>query len=152
MGRQWHQLNHMQAICTLLQKITTPALHQSDFYRPDDLPDTQPTASKHWRHFLLLLVLFIIRPTTIKNKWLFTIVRTFSKSVDSRSLSGVCYKAMPSKRHQILQHVVSMNKCNAVCQVALYNTHVCTWNTTIIFFQRISLITSLLLFDYFFTS
>ena len=24
--------------------------HQSDFYGPDALPDTQPTVSKHWRH------------------------------------------------------------------------------------------------------
>jgi len=47
MGWQWHQLNHMQAICTSLQKITTPAPHQSDFYGPGALPDTQPTASKH---------------------------------------------------------------------------------------------------------
>ena len=29
---QWHQLNHVQATCTLLQKITTSAPHQSDFY------------------------------------------------------------------------------------------------------------------------
>ena len=49
MGWQWHQLNHMQAICTSLQKITLPAPNQSDFYGPDALPDTQPTASKHWR-------------------------------------------------------------------------------------------------------
>ena len=49
MGWQWHQLNHIQAICTLLQKTTTPAPHQSDFYGPDALPDTQPTASKHRR-------------------------------------------------------------------------------------------------------
>ena len=41
--------NHMQAICTLLQKITTPAPSQSDFYGPDAIPDIQPTASKHWR-------------------------------------------------------------------------------------------------------
>jgi len=47
MGWQWHQLNHMQAICTSLRKITTPAPHRSDFYGPDALPDTQPTASKH---------------------------------------------------------------------------------------------------------
>ena len=40
MGWQWHQLNHMQAICTSLHKITTPAPRQSDFYRPDALPDT----------------------------------------------------------------------------------------------------------------
>ena len=58
MGRQWHQLNHMQAICTLsLQEITTPAPHQSDFYGQDALPDTQPTASKHWRpkHWHLII-------------------------------------------------------------------------------------------------
>jgi len=49
MWQEWHQLNHMQAICTSLQKITMPAPNQSDFYGPDALPDTQPTASKHWR-------------------------------------------------------------------------------------------------------
>ena len=31
------------------EKTTMPAPHQSDFYEPDALPDTQPTASKHWR-------------------------------------------------------------------------------------------------------
>ena len=31
-------------------QITMPAPHQSVFYRPDALPATQPTASKHWRH------------------------------------------------------------------------------------------------------
>jgi len=39
---QWHQLGHMQ-VCTSLQT----ALHHSSFYRPDALPATQPTASKH---------------------------------------------------------------------------------------------------------
>ena len=29
------------------RQITTPALHQSVFYRPDALPAAQPTASKH---------------------------------------------------------------------------------------------------------
>ena len=32
------------------RRITTPAPHHSVFYRPDALPATQPTASKHWRH------------------------------------------------------------------------------------------------------
>ena len=32
------------------RQITTPAPHRSVFYRPDALPATQPTASKHWRH------------------------------------------------------------------------------------------------------
>ena len=46
---QWHQLGHMQ-VCTLLQTdnhTSTPPL--ITFYRPDALPATQPTASKHWR-------------------------------------------------------------------------------------------------------
>jgi len=34
--------------------ITTPAPHRSVFYRPDALPATQPTASKHWRHIAQL--------------------------------------------------------------------------------------------------
>ena len=31
------------------RQTTTPALHHSVFYRPDDLPAAQPTASKDWR-------------------------------------------------------------------------------------------------------
>ena len=34
------------------RQITTPAPHHSVFYRPDALPAAQPTASKHWRHFI----------------------------------------------------------------------------------------------------
>ena len=44
---QWHQLGHMQ-VCISLQTdnhASTPVV----FYRPDALPATQPTASKHWR-------------------------------------------------------------------------------------------------------
>ena len=49
MGWQCHQLNHIQAICTLFEKVTMPAPCQSDFYGPDALPVSQPTATKHWR-------------------------------------------------------------------------------------------------------
>ena len=35
------------------RQITTPAPHHSVFYRPDALPAAQPTASKHWRQFLV---------------------------------------------------------------------------------------------------
>ena len=31
------------------RQITTPAPHHSVFYRPDALPATQPTESKHWK-------------------------------------------------------------------------------------------------------
>ena len=44
---QWHQLRNMQ-VCTSLKSdnhANTPPL--SFFYRPDALPATQPTASKH---------------------------------------------------------------------------------------------------------
>ena len=40
------------AICksaSSYRQITTPTPHNSIFYRPDALPATQPTASKHWR-------------------------------------------------------------------------------------------------------
>jgi len=44
LGCQWHQLG-MQTICTSLQRdnhTNTPSLN---FYRPDALPDAQPTVS-----------------------------------------------------------------------------------------------------------
>jgi len=47
MGWQWHQLDHMQIICTLLQ--TDKPRHHSIFYRPDALSDAQPAVSKHRR-------------------------------------------------------------------------------------------------------
>jgi len=47
---QWHQLDHMQTICTSLQTDNHAGTSPLSFYRPDALPATQPTASKHWRH------------------------------------------------------------------------------------------------------
>ena len=35
----------------LCRQITMPSPQHSVFYRPDALPATQPTASKHWRHW-----------------------------------------------------------------------------------------------------
>jgi len=46
-GMQWHQLGHMQTVCTSLQTdnhTNTSSLH---FYRLYALPDAQPTMSKH---------------------------------------------------------------------------------------------------------
>ena len=37
-------------------QITTPVPHHSVFYRPDALPATQPTVSKHWRQFYLVVL------------------------------------------------------------------------------------------------
>jgi len=46
---QWHQLDHVQIICTLLQTDNHAGPYNSIFYRPDALPDAQPTVSEHWR-------------------------------------------------------------------------------------------------------
>jgi len=51
---EWHQMDNMQIICTSFQTdnhaSTSPLLI---FYKPDVLPDDQPTVSKHWRQFRL---------------------------------------------------------------------------------------------------
>jgi len=46
-GWQWHQLDHMQTICTSLQTDNHTNTSSVNFYRPDALPAAQPTASKH---------------------------------------------------------------------------------------------------------
>jgi len=37
-----------------LRHVITPVSHHSVFYRPDALPATQPTASKHWKQTVYL--------------------------------------------------------------------------------------------------
>jgi len=49
MGWSWHQLDHMQIICTSLQTDNNASTSPLSFYRPDTLPATQPSVSKHWR-------------------------------------------------------------------------------------------------------
>ena len=48
LGWQWHQLGHMQTICTSLQTDNHINTSSLNCYRPDALPDVQPTGSKHW--------------------------------------------------------------------------------------------------------
>jgi len=43
MGWQWHQLDHMQIVCTLLQTDNHATTLPLSFYRLDDLPAVQPT-------------------------------------------------------------------------------------------------------------
>ena len=44
------------------RQITKPAPHHSVFYRPDAIPATQPTVSKHWR-------LEILHMSTSQSRW-----------------------------------------------------------------------------------
>jgi len=53
-GWQWHQVDHMQIICTSLQTDNHASTSPLSFYRPGALPANQPTSSKHWRHALRL--------------------------------------------------------------------------------------------------
>jgi len=46
MGWQWHQLDHIQIICTLLQRDNHASTSPPSFYRPDALSTTHPTPSK----------------------------------------------------------------------------------------------------------
>jgi len=42
----WHQLGHVQ-VCISLQRDNHASTPELSFYRPDALPATQPTESKH---------------------------------------------------------------------------------------------------------
>ena len=48
MGWQWHQLHHMQIVCTSPQTDNHASTSPLSVYRPDALPVAQPTASRHW--------------------------------------------------------------------------------------------------------
>jgi len=47
MGWQYHQLDHMEIICTSLQIDNHASTSSLSFYRSDAIPKAQPTASKH---------------------------------------------------------------------------------------------------------
>jgi len=47
MGWQWHQLDHVQIICTPLQTDKHASISSLSFYRPDALPAAQPTANTY---------------------------------------------------------------------------------------------------------
>jgi len=61
---QWHQLDHMQIICTLLQTDNHASISPLSFYRQDALPATQPTASKHWLSIKLHSITILANTTT----------------------------------------------------------------------------------------
>jgi len=42
---QWHQLDHIQTICTSLQTDNHASTPSLNFYRLDALPDAQPTVA-----------------------------------------------------------------------------------------------------------
>jgi len=53
------------------RQTTMPAPHHSVFYRPDALPATQPTVSKHWRHVpcAISTYMYIKTARVIQKSW-----------------------------------------------------------------------------------
>jgi len=72
------------------RQITTPAPHQSVFYRPDALPAAQPTASKHWRQRIVI--------TGIKYKYMHLIIRPLLQLVLCVQFSALTLAARWQKR------------------------------------------------------
>jgi len=56
-GWEWHQLDHMQIICTSLQTDNHTTTSPLSFYMPDALPAAaQPTAHMFWNKSILKYV------------------------------------------------------------------------------------------------
>jgi len=54
LGWQWHQLDHTQTICTLLQTDNHSNTSSLSFYRPNARPHAQPTVSKQDNFYLMV--------------------------------------------------------------------------------------------------
>jgi len=74
---QWHQLGHMQ-VCTSLQTDNLASIPPLNFYRPNALPATQPTASKHRRHCLYTTHIIITHSLTHRHTHTHTHTRPFN--------------------------------------------------------------------------
>jgi len=85
---QWHQLGHMQTTCTSLQTDNHTNTLSVNFYRPDALPDAQPTASKHW---LRLAQSMHEKSHGIKTARTMVIIHQLFVSVHETSLSSALY-------------------------------------------------------------
>ena len=81
MGCQWHQLDHMQIICILLQTDNHASTSPLS-YRPDALPATQPTASVvvvlNWECWLTQVVLYNGHKTVVVGSFLYMFQTLFS--------------------------------------------------------------------------
>jgi len=122
---QWHQLEHMQ-VCTLLQKITTPAPHYSVFYRPDALPAAQPTVSKHWRQVVYSALKLFLETFTVNR------FRLRSWLADKHLQSAM--KVECSQFSPNIEQMAIKDKCNIshqllVTAIVFQDMTLVVWNT-----------------------
>jgi len=82
LGIEWHQLNHMQIICTSLQTDNYTNTSSLTFYRLGALPDAQRTVSKHG-HTTLKAPVLVRSPELNRFIWKMAInIRTMSDNND----------------------------------------------------------------------
>ena len=116
MGWQWHQLNHMQIICTSLQTdnhASTSSLHI--FYRPDALPAAQPTASKQWRYI----------SKTVHDKYIAQWSRLLNWPHPYQQ-SGICLSILPISFLTLVQLLLIFSRCPNAATVCFGN---CAWGS-----------------------
>jgi len=106
-GWQWHQLDHMQIICTSIQTDNHASTSPLSFYRPDAFPVAQPTASKHWRQHLSYGVMKTLMWHKCGSRAAFFI--TVSGSLLCHRLLWQCGKAFKCKA---LVHSANINMTN----------------------------------------
>ena len=125
MGWQWHQLDHMQVICTSLQRdnhASTSSL--KFFYGPDALPAAQPTASKHWRQKQHL---------PFRNNYKCAISKGFQKTLKGpldKPGNRTSVKLQSERMHSYVhmhESILNMRKLNTATSLYVLNSQKCTF-------------------------
>ena len=115
-GWQWRQQDYMQIICISLQTDNHASTSSLIFYRPDALPDAQPTVSKHWRQgtHLTLLIIYVqcgVNTFTQQESTVFTESRDiFIVNHQSHSITAVTHRLQTSFNHGNKQHFLRSAK------------------------------------------
>jgi len=114
---QWHWLDHMQTICTLLQTDNHANTSSLNIYRLHALPDAQPTVSKHWWQLV----------KNINKYGVVSSVLNMMNSVNCREL----YPDLQSNLAEFRQHLIDSTADMAPLRVwQLQGTHM--WHSPVI--------------------
>ena len=113
------------------RQITMPVPHHSVFYRPDALPATQPTASKHWRHHfqgmknctLLLLHIILLLLTLL-------LLQTIPTGCHALSRMAI-------NTQKINVYKISIKGLRYLKKKARFNAMLWTWSNLVLFGKTI---------------
>jgi len=87
MGWQWHQLDHMQIICTLLETDNHASTSPLSFYRPDTLPTAHP-------------------PNGVKALKAYIQEQRHTQSTDGRQMHQI---TLTVSQNVLMDHIIQMN-------------------------------------------